>query len=363
MFPLAILAVLVALVALTGGGVVWMVLAGIIAPELATGGSAVVLTGSVTALAVLVARARTRRTERDIHTIRRSQAVRERQPLRYGLEAEADDEPALVRSGPGVPAPAPANERGARADAPVDADLSLWLEPVVAMPLNETMAWRAMAGDGERPLDDAALADTDRARVQLWTIRAAMRLVGKLDEPLLCRADGAILGDREAALTLRRAVEDEPAAATRIVLVADPAALDVLSAGRLDDLVDEGVGLALDAPDLDGLDRGAVMALAERGAGLAVLRAAALDAAMAGRPVRLLREAGIEPVATEVADESTMLRLADMGIERFAGAAFGPPKRARSMGEASAAPALPRGGDGAVATLPARGTDANGARD
>ena len=364
MLPLIALVLVVALVALAGGGVVWMVLAGVIAPEVAAGGSSIVLIGSFVALGMLVVRIKARRTERDIHTIRRSQAVRERQPLRYELSEEPRDgpseEPPLVRSLPPVaPPPAASRERDASStaatEAPDDAALALWLEPIVAMPRNETDAWRAMAGDGERPIPTDALPPVERARVQLWTIRAAMRLVGTLDGPILCRIDGALLGDRDAGMELRRIMGDEPAAATRIVLVADLDALDVLASGRLDDLIDEGVGLALDAPDLDGLDRAGATRAAERGAGMALLPDDMLDRAMAPRPVRLLREAGIEPVGVDVPDEDAMLALADLGIMRFAGTAFGAPRRARALAARSAGNVLPpASGDAPRESLPDR---------
>ena len=344
MLPLALLITVVTLVALGGGAVVWMVLGGVIAPGLATGGALVVLLGSCVALGSLLARARARRTERDIHTIRRSQSIRERQPLRYRIddEPEHDAEPALIRPLPtaGLEAGSPSpDETGTTID---EARLALWLEPIVAMPRNETDAWLAVPGDGERAMDLLDARGHD-AVTQLWTIRAAMRLVGKLDHPIIVRVGTALLDDRTKVMELRSLVEGDPASATRLVLAVGSAPLDVLAAGRLEDLVDEGVGLALLDPELQDLDRAFASDAAERGVGSALLAAQTLDGPMAGRPVRFLAEAGVETIAFDVPDEDTMLRLADLGIARFAGPAFGRPRRANLLADGRArGAALPR---------------------
>ena len=336
MLSLVLLAVVIALVAATGGTVVWLVLSGLLAPEIAAIGSTVVLLGSSLALAMLLLRARARRAERELRTVRRNQSIREREPLRYDLRggAAGDDEPDLVHP---MPAPPAAEPTEPLSDEFAVGDTALWLEPVVLMPNNETVAWRALPGDGTgaRP-NLAALSDDARAGAELRVIEAALPMAARLDEPLLCGVSGAILSDRDAAMELRRMVDAEPARATRLILVTDPSALDELAGGRLDDLVDEGLGFAVESIDLSSLERSGAAALAERGATLALVRAADLDAAIASRPLRWLMEAGVEPVAVEVPDEDAMLRAADLGLVRFAGPAFGEPRRARERYRADA---------------------------
>lgn len=344
MLPLAFLVTVVVLVALAGGMVVWMVLAGAIAPEVAAGGSAVVMACSFVALGLLFARMRARRTERDIHTIRRSQSVRERQPLRYALDETPDAGPDLVRPLPEAqppeaapPEPAAPSER--RLD---ERTLAAWLEPVVAMPLNETDAWRVSPGDGTALLRAAALPAADRVEAELWTVGAAMRLAPRLDAPVMCELGADLLGDRDAALELRRLIEAEPSLAASVIAVCDLASLDVLGDGRLDDLVEAGVGLALAVSDLPAIDRAEAAQAAERGARYALVAANDLDGPMAARSVRALREAGVETIGVGVPDEDAMLRLADLGIMRFTGPAFGEPRRARAVGEPEPGPTLPR---------------------
>ena len=329
MLPLVLLAVVIALVAMAGGTVVWLVLSGILAPEIAAIGSSIVLIGSSLALATLILRLRARRAERELHTVRRSQSIREREPLRYDLDETADLDsggPDLVHPMPAAPVP----PREEPSTAFAVGDTALWLEAVVLMPSNETVAWRALPGDRDAARESAeALPPEARAGAELRVIEAVLSVGPQLREPILCAVSPALLGDRDAAMELRRMAEAEPALATRLIIVANPSELDELAGGRLDDLVDEGMGLAVERLDLAAMDRASVGRLAERGAGMVLVRAGTLDPATAARPLRWLMEAGIEPVAIDVTDEDAMLRIADLGIVRFAGPAFGSPRRAR----------------------------------
>ena len=368
MLPLIILAAGILLAASLGAGVVWSVLSGLLAPEVAATGSSLVLLASSVALASLLLRLRRRHRARAERTVRRSQSVRDREPLRYDLEptpspddAAADTLVHPLPAGRDAGGPIPLDPADAeRLDRALVADaLTLWLEPVVAMPLNETVAWLAHPGDGEAAVTGPAdLREGSRSSLELGLAALVIARAARLDGPVLSPIGAAVLGDRDAALELRRMVDADPAGATHMTVVARPEALDVLAAGRLDDLLDEGVGLAVDGVDLATLDRSAAAALAARGAGMALFAARELDPATHSRALRWLMEAGIEPVALGVVDEEEMLRLADANVTRFAGPAFARPRRARSDRPGTARAQSPRGASGASADrLPTGTTD------
>lgn len=328
MLPVVVLAVLITLVAIASGVVVWLILSGLLDPETATIGASIVLIASSLMLSSIVLRAKARRAEREERTVRRSQLIREREPLRYDLDDEpaASDEPDLVHP---MPSPPPASETVEPSTLAVD-ETALWLEPVVLMPSNETVGWRALPGDRSAAIPSPASLDGEtRARAELRVVESALPMTRRLDEPLLCPVSQELLSDGDAALELRRMVDADPAQATRLVLVADLDTLDSLAGGRLDDLIETGMGLAITGVDLTSLERSTIASLVRRGASLVLLPAGTLDIATAARPVRWLAEAGIEPVAIDVPDENAMLRIADLSIVRFAGPAFGAPRRAR----------------------------------
>ena len=346
MLPILLVLSIIA-IALAGAGVVWLLVAQILPPLVATLGALGVIAACVVALALLTARGRVRRLQRELRTVRRSEAIREREPVRFPRTEE--DEDGLVHA----LAPGLAPDDGAKAEARPDADaldaaviravetraLQVFLEPVVVMPANETIAYRARCGlpatlapegvDASRPIALDALGREARGLAELGLARAARPLAeGPLEGlPVHCEASEALLGERERMRALVRVIEESDAPLG--FRVATPT-LDALAGGRLDDLVDAGATLIETAYRPGAIERSEAAELARRGIGHCAFdaREAAADPA-AATAVRRLGEAGIVPLAENLSDENALIDCADLGIARFSGPLFGEPRRVR----------------------------------
>ena len=382
MLPILLLGLSIALIAAAGTGTIWMILTDVLPPSVAVIGAVAVIACCAMGLTLLAARQRMRRLEGELHAVRRSRSLREREPIRYpDEEAEAA----------GLPPLAAASDAGARADgearAPGDggeeadgsaraedarslavraalgeAPPALFLEPVVAMPENDVIAYRARPGlpgvddghagsgppngtdaDGLAPFDPAGLGDGLRARVDLATVRGAIALAASgLDARLECDASAALLSDRLRLREVLRAVEEMETLEGRNATIAfrvRTADLDAVAGGRLEDLTEAGATLIEAGADPADLDRADIAELAARGIGALAFSASSLapgeGTAESGpdartvRGIRLLLEHGIVPIAADLTEETRMVALAELGVSQFSGPLVAPVRRVR----------------------------------
>ena len=346
---LPVLLVLSLLAILLGGAtVIWLIVANVVSPLTATIGSLVVIAACVVALALLFARQRVRRLQRELRTIRRSQAVREREPVTYG---EDDEEDAVLVHSLGQPE-VPGERPGAAGLAETGGDLddavlracaedglAVFLEPLVAMPANEVVAYRARAGlapshapegvNADSPLDAGMLGAGARAALDLALLRAAIPIAERaLDGlPVHVEASAALLESRDQ---LRQAVRLVEGTEATIGFRVATRTLDALSGGRLEDLTDAEAPLVETGLVPGDIDRPEASELSYRGIAFFAFPAdGPAEDPRAGRGLRHLAEAGIVAVAEGLADERTLIDCADLGIAHFAGPLLGDPRRVR----------------------------------
>lgn len=384
MLPI-LLVLLIVLIALVGAGVIWLVASEALSPLVATIGSGVVIVFCLAMLLLLFARGRVRRLERELRTVRRSEGLRERTPIRFDDdEAEAASEPPLVhaldterrpdterraaqlRERDDGTSASPARDT-ALLDEAVDAmlrqgDPLLLAEPTVSMPRNETLGYRLLAGwrdapgiAGEAkgaPVPTARLGTDALARLTVALVRCALRLDrAKLGANAFVEVDlpAAVLdhrdGVREIARDLERAgegTEDRETpedAAANFSLPSLPiplgfrvrtASLDPLAGGRLEDLTDAGAWLVETGLALGALDESLVDELKRRGVrALGVDGKAASEDVHAARGLLTLRDAGIMVRGEGIKDETVLMDGAELGLEHLSGPLIGAPRPLR----------------------------------
>ena len=242
MLPI-LLVLLIVSIALAGAGVIWLVASQALSPLVATVGSGVVIVFCLGLLLLLFARGRVRRLERELRTVRRSEGIRQRAPLRFGTEDGAagghsnaplvhglsSDRPPSAQDGLGA-------GRGSGASAKASGDQNLLdeavmamlrggdplllAEPIVSMTRNTTLGYRLAAGWRANPdirgEAKGAAVPTDRlglpalAGLTLSLVRCALRLDGtKFGEGVFVEIDlpPPVLEHRETMRDLVRDVE------------------------------------------------------------------------------------------------------------------------------------------------------------
>ena len=352
MLSLALLALLIGAIALLGGGTMLLVASGALDPVLVTIVSLVITAVGAGALATILVRNQRQRVKRELHTIRRTQMMRERQPERYGqlmdtpegsedpemqpereqLRRDLDTEPALRRD-----RDLPSAET---VETALDAGLLvLMVEPVVEMPGNRAVAFRARPAlpGADEPLAVAAvevLPASARTKLELWTMGVALEAAEeKLRLPVQCDVSRDLLGSAEEGIGLHAILEDFPP--ELLWLRAPGVELDALEAGRLADAAEAGARLAISEPSLEGMNRTSAQELAGSGVTLA-----AFDASTPSGPsgsaqgFSALKEAGTTLQADHIASAEQGADLGQLGFTYFTGAPFGEP---RPLREAAAA--------------------------
>ena len=338
----ALLALLVAAIVLLGATTVLLVVLEVLDPLLVTiVSSAITIVGSI-ALVTLLLRRRRERARRELHTIRRSQMQRDRQPERYGdlsgVETPVEDaQRAPLRRDLGDDT----NSRGdpipdtAAIETALDAGLlTLMFEPVVEMPRNAAVAFRARptlpgADEPMPPRASATLPPQTRVKLELWTMGTALEAAEEnLRLPVQCDVSRTLLGSAEDGIGLRAILEDFPP--ELLALRIPNAELDALEAGRLADAVEAGATAVIVDPDLAAYEPSDAAGLAERG-----VRAVALDAQdgaeLTGlaRGLDLLAKSGATLQADGVSTAERAADLATLGFTLFTGVPFGEPRHLR----------------------------------
>ena len=357
----ALFALLIGAIVLLGGGTILLVAIGALDPLIVTIASSVVTLVGASALVTLLLQRQRQRVRRELHTIRRSQMQRERVPERYGdlvgrsKPPSADDASAeagrLTRSLPNAAPPPPVGE-GASPDTirtALEAGLlTLMVEPVIEMPRNRAVAFRAHPAlpDADAPLSPAALDGLDahtRAKLELWTMGAALDAAEeKLRLPVQCDVSPALLGNAEDGIGLQAILEDFP---PELLAIRCPAAgLDALESGRLANAVGVGATLvAIDAVSPE-LERSDALDLLDRGYATIATSVHAGEPNARGRALTMLAEAGVVLQADGVRNAEQGADLAAHGFTIFTGTPFGEPRRLRDLAERTV-PSEPQGAD------------------
>ena len=341
----ALLALLIAAIVLLGAGTVLLVVLEVLDPLLVTiVSSAITVLGAI-ALTTLLLRRRRERERREIHTIRRSQMQRDRQPERYGdlsSVAEAgpgDAQRASLRrdldDGVGAGEGAAPIPDASTIETALDAGLlTLMFEPVVEMPRNAAVAFRARpalpgADDPMPSQTSATLPAETRVKLELWAMGTALEAAEEdLRLPVQCDVSRTLLGSAEDGIGLRAILEDFPP--ELLMLRVPDAELDALEAGRLADAVEAGASAMIVDPNLSSYEPSDAASLAERGVGGVALRAQdGAELTGLARGLDLLAKSGATLQADGVSTPERAADLATLGFTLFTGAPFGEPRHLR----------------------------------
>ena len=355
----ALLALLVIVIVLLGGSTMLLVATGALDPLLVTIVSLGVTVVGGGALATLLVRRQRQRVRRELHTIRRSQMQRDRQPERYGTLAESTQADETAGEGQASTSLARDLPRDTGSAAPrglppastietaLDAGLMvLMLEPVIEMPRNAAVAFRARPAlpGSDTPLAEAAidrLPPTSRTKLELWAMGTALEAAEeKLRLPVQCDVSRALLGSTEDGIGLRAILEDFP---PRLLILRAPTGdLDALEAGRLTDAIEAGASVVLTDAEGKALLPTTSTDLVARDISQIAVEADSVQRVIGlARTVSSLRDGGVALQADAVATPEQGADLAALGFTLFTGKPFGEPRTLADTSRTYAEPVEP----------------------